>query len=114
MQKSQSRLAVDSSWMGIKSLQLKVKEWDEGPTIPLGYSDFRAYLNQNDLQDDFDAISFETSLYTIERPAYLKELATYGLGEELEQSFQIESISEDIYIQESYLIMNDFLTTKTK
>tara|TARA_R110002050_G_scaffold117860_3_gene234842 strand:- start:5595 stop:7679 length:2085 start_codon:yes stop_codon:yes gene_type:complete len=114
VQKSQSRLAVDSSWMGIKSLQLKVKEWDEGPTIPLGYSDFRAYLNQNDLQDDFDAISFETSLYTIERPAYLKELATYGLGEELEQSFQIESISEDIYIQESYLIMNDFLTTKTK
>jgi hypothetical protein len=100
--------------VGIKSLQLKVKEWEEGPMIPLGYSDFRTYLNQDVWQEAFNEIGFETSLYAIERPAYLKELATYGLGRELEQSFQLESISEDIYIQESYLIMNDFLTITTK
>lgn len=114
LQKSQSRLAADSNWVGIKSLQLKVKEWEEGPMIPLGYSDFRTYLNQDVWQEAFNEIGFETSLYAIERPAYLKELATYGLGRELEQSFQLESISEDIYIQESYLIMNDFLTITTK
>jgi len=113
-QKSRSRLAADSNWLGITSLQVKVREWNKGQSIPLGYLDFMAYLNQNDLQDAFDAISFETSIYAIERPAYLKELAIYGLEEELEQSFQIESINEDIYIQESYLIMNDFLTLKTK
>lgn len=102
---SASRINADSTWRQIVALGETDQNDIENFEIPLSADGFSAFMQIESEEDSLLNHEMDTP-YSIKTLRYLLKAAN-GISEDDEQT--TERLSRDIYVKESYLILNDYI-----
>jgi len=104
--KSKARLEQDSSWQVLLKQNIAVSE---GYKIPLSYSAFKLYM-----EDDEQRLFADHAKKLPFKVSSLKLLFSYQPKEDEQTKSSRESIERDPYISESYYILQDLIQSNNK
>ena len=108
---SEHRVNNDSIFQAISEMGISLSEMQDKYSIPLEYDSFKEFYFSNQLYwEDEEFFQSEDELFLVSNPSYISGMSDLKDAEKEINENTMINIKSDVYINESYQIINDLIT----
>lgn len=111
--RSELRVNSDSAFILIKDMSLKLSKHQSQYAVPLKYESFKEFYDSTNFEE-IDEIETNKAVFSVKNPSYIEAIINMTGSKNMINENAMLDIKKDIYINETFQVINDLIELSNK